>query len=172
MTPPLAWSPWHMTHFSAKTFAPSCGVPFPGGRLEPSGRIAMSHCLTSASEILRPRFGDSASATPVPSTRRRAAIDLRVDMLDLPFVVDAPGGDAVVVLVGEGERRGDRVLGLAALRDELGAQRLRGAGLVPGAAQDRGRLAVPLPRHDEAGERLRRDRALQRRLTPTLAAVG
>src|SRR5262249_5871991 len=124
------------------------------------------------SEIFRPRLGDSASATPAPSMTRRAASVLRVDMLDLPFAVDAPGGDAVVVLVGEDERGGDRILGLPALRDELGAQRLRGAGLVPGAAQNRGRLAVPLPRHDEAGERLRRNRALQRRLAPAFAAVG
>src|SRR5262249_9692532 len=139
-----------MTHFSAKIFPPSTAVPWPGGRLDPSGRIAMSHCLTSASEILRPRFGDSASATPAPPASRRAASSLRVDMLDLPVVADAPGGDAVVVLVGEGERGRDRRLGLAALRDEIGAQRLRRAGLVPGAAQNRGRLAVPPPRHAQA----------------------
>src|SRR5690242_19757091 len=120
----------------------------------------MSHCAISASESGRPSFGDSASAAPTPATSRRAASDLRVDMLDLPFAVDAPGRDAVVVLVREGERRRDRLLGLPALRDELGAQWLRGARLVPGAAEDRGRLAVPAPRHDEARERLGSDRAL------------
>src|SRR5882672_7346247 len=118
-----------MAHFSTKIFAPSTAVPCPAGRPVPFGRIAMSHCWMSASEIGRPSLGDSASAAPAPSTTRRAASDLCVDMLDLPFVVDAPGRDAVVMLVGKGERGGDRHLGLAALRHELGAQRLRGAGL-------------------------------------------
>src|ERR1700687_2006997 len=185
MTPPLAESPWQAEHFSAKILAPSCGVPWPAGSPVPFGRIAMSHCWMSASESGRPSLGDSASAAPAPSTRRRATRHLvvahvllgepaatspehalRVDMLDLPFAVDPPGRDAVVMLVGEGERCCDRRLGLAALRHELGAQWLRGASLVPGAAQDHGRLAVPPPRHDEAGERLWGHRPLQGGLTP------
>src|SRR5262252_3074563 len=131
----------------------------------------MSHPWMSASEIGRPRLGDSASAAPAPRTTRRAASDLRIDMLDLPFRIDAPGRDAVVVLVREGERRLDRRLRLAALRDEFGAQRLRIAGLVPGAAHEHRRLAVPAPRHHETGERLRLHRFLQRGLAPALAAV-
>src|SRR3981081_2294153 len=125
MTPPLAESPWQAEHFSAKILAPSCGVPWPAGSPVPFGRIAMSHCWMSASEIGRPSLGDSASAAPTPSTRRTAASDLCIDMLDLPFAVDPPGRDAVVMLVGEGERCCDRRLGLAALRHEVGAQWLR-----------------------------------------------
>src|SRR5215471_13027535 len=129
MTPPLAWSPWQEEHFSAKILAPSAGVPWPGGRPAPFGRIAMSHCWRSASESGRPRLGDSASAAPAPArARRRTAIGLRVDMLDLPFAVDAPARDAVVVLVGKGERRRDRLLGLAAGRHELGAKRVNDFG--------------------------------------------
>src|SRR5215471_18102508 len=107
MTPPLAWSPWQEEHFSAKILAPSAGVPWPGGRPAPFGRIAMSHCRMSASESGRPRLGDSASAMSAPpaSASRRTASGLRIDMLDLPFAVDAPAGDAVVVLVREGELR-------------------------------------------------------------------
>src|SRR5690242_4342656 len=126
----------------------------------------MSQCWTSASEIFLPRLGevegDCASATPAPptsATRRSARTflvahvlvgepaatspehALRVDMLDLPFAVDAPAGDAVVMLVGEGERRRHRLPGLPALRHEVGAQRLRVAGLVPGAAPEDRRLS-------------------------------
>ncbi len=75
------------------------------------------------------------------------------------------------MLVREAERVLHRLLGLAALRDELGAQRLRVAGLVPGAALQHRGAAVPAPRHAEAGERLGQHRRLQRRLRPALAAV-
>src|SRR5580704_2612472 len=97
---------------------------------------------------------------------------LRIDMFDLPFAVDAPAGDAVVVLVGERERSRQRLGGLAACGDELGAQGLRVAGLVPGPALQDRRLAIPAPRHGEAGECLVVDRPLQRRLAPAFAAVG
>src|ERR1700684_2608137 len=126
-TPPLAASPWHAEHFSANIFAPFAGVPLPGGRLVPSGRTAMSHCLMSASVSGLPRPGDCASAAPAPkaSARAVAAITLRIDMLDLPFAVDGPACGAVVMLIGEGERRRHRVHRFAPLRHEFGAQRLR-----------------------------------------------
>src|SRR6516165_12817571 len=116
--------------------APWAGVPLPGGRLVPSGRTAMSHCLMSASEIGLPSFGLGlcARAVPTVSATAQASSGLRIDMLDLPFAVDAPAGEAVVVLVGESERRRQRLPRLAARGDELGAQRLHVAGLVPGAA--------------------------------------
>src|SRR5262249_24175968 len=141
--------------------------------LVPSGRTAMSHALVSASEMVLPRPDVSArAADPNASVSATEMRRLRVDMLDLPFAVDTPGGDAVVVLVRERQRTGDRLFGLAAVGDELRAQRLTQAGFVPGAAHERDRLAVPTPRQGEARERLRVGRPLQRRLAPALAAVG
>src|SRR5262249_52267738 len=99
--------------------------------------------------------------------------NLSVDMLDPSFAVDAPAGDAVVMLVRERAGVGHRLAGLAARRDELRPRRLRVTGLVPGAAQQHRRPAVPAPRHAEAAERLRMLRlAPQGRLGPALAAVG
>jgi hypothetical protein len=72
----------------------------------------------------------------------RAINSLRVDMLDLPFAVDAPTGDAVVVLVDEGQRILDRPRALPAVRDDFRTQRLHAAGFVPGAALQDDRLAV------------------------------
>src|SRR5262249_12529698 len=115
---------------------------------------------------------DTAGATANANARRQPPRALRVDMLDLPFAVDAPAGDAVVVLVGEGQRGLHRLLGLAARRHEFRPQRLGVAGLVPGAALQHRRLPVPAPGHDEGGECLRVDRALQRGFAPALAAVG
>src|SRR5262249_56003516 len=111
--------------------------------LVPSGSTPMSHALVSASVMGLPRFGGSASAADpnatVSATEMRR---LRVDMLDLPFAVDAPGGDAVVVLVRERQRTGDRLFGLAAVGHELRAQRLTQAGFVPGAAPHPDPLAL------------------------------
>src|ERR1700730_9763898 len=162
--PPLAASPWQAEHFSANIFAPFAGVPLPGGRLAPSGRTAISHCFMSASVSGLPSPGDCASAAPAPkaSARAVAAITLRVDMLDLPFAVDGPACGAVVMLIGEGERRRDWVHGFAPLRHECGAQGLDVAAVVVSTAEERRRLAVPAPRHDEAREGLLVDRALQR----------
>src|SRR5579883_1159662 len=138
----------------------------------------MSHALMSASETGLPRFGDwlpglCAKLAPVSNARATAKANngLRIDMLDLPFAVDGPTGDAVVVLVREkqGARKG--LLGLAPRRHKLGAQRLHVPGLVPGAALQDRRLAIPAPRHLEAGERLVEDGRLQRGFAPALAAI-
>ena len=75
------------------------------------------------------------------------------------------------MLVGKAEHA-RHFLGLAAHGDEIGAQRLHGAGIVPGAAGQSRRLAVPAPRHGEARERFRAHRAFHRRFAPALAAVG
>src|SRR5580693_10798967 len=97
----------------------------------------MSHCLMSPSVSGLPRPGDCASAAPAPkaSARAVAAIALRVDMLDLPFAVDGPACGAVVMLIGEGKRRRDRIHRFAPLRHEVGAQRLNIAAVVVGATQ-------------------------------------
>src|SRR5207249_2598643 len=117
--------------------------------LVPSGSTSMFHPLMSASDMLLPRPGVSANAAD-PHARERTR--LRVDMFDLPFVVDAPGGEAVVVLIGECQRAGHRPLGLTTGSDELRAGWLRVAGFVPGAAKQDDGLAVPAPRHGEARE--------------------
>src|SRR5262245_51740891 len=141
--------------------------------LVPSGRTSMFHALMSASEMFLPRPGVSANAAdPNATESAKERTRLRVDMLDLPFVVDAPGGDAVVVLVGESERIGDRLAGLTARGHKLRPHGLRIAGLVPGPAEQGHGLAVPAPRDGEAREGLRVDRPLQRRLCPALAAIG
>src|ERR1700730_4339078 len=130
----------------------------------------MSQALMSASETGLPSPGLSASTGPAPSESARASAEsgLCIDMLDLPFAVDRPAGDAVVVLVGESQRGRHRLAGLAPRRHEFGAQRLGVAAVVPGAAlQDRG-LALPAPGHDEAGERLGIDGPLQRGFCPRL----
>src|SRR5882672_902030 len=155
---PLPASPWHIAHLATKIGAPCAAVPLPAGKPVPSGRMLMSQAVMSASEIRAPSPGVCASG-------------LSVDMFDLPFAVDRPTREAVVVLVGEAERI-RRFPGLAALGDELGAQRLHAAGLVPGAALQYHRPAVPAPGHAEARERLGQHRLLQRGLAPALAAVG
>src|SRR5260370_27668910 len=119
----------------------------------------------SASDSGLPRFGDgtpafcaTAALAPSASAAARANSGLRVDMFDLPFAVDAPTGDAVIVLVREQQRARERLLGLAPRRHEFGAQRLHVAGFVPRAALHNSLLALPSPRHLEAGERLVVDR--------------
>src|SRR5262249_40253924 len=134
--PPLPPSPWQAAHFSAKTRAPWTAVPLPGGRPVPAGMIAMSHGLTSASEMGFPSpgvWGNAALETRA-SARRAADGGLGVYMLDLPIAADAPARDAVVVLVGKRQWAFHGRLRLAAHGHELGARRLRVAAFVPGAA--------------------------------------
>src|SRR5882724_2152725 len=170
-TPPLPLSPWHRAHFCAKIFAPCAGVPPPIGRPVPSGWMLMSHAAISAGSSGVPRFGPAAKAAPDPRPSARAmAGSLCVDMFHLPFAVDRPAAEAVVVLVREGQYVRD-LLGLAALGHELGAGRLNVAALVPGAALQYGRTAVPPPGHAEPGKGLGEHRPLKRRLCPALAAV-
>src|SRR5215470_4189116 len=110
---PFAPSPWHIAHFAAKIGAPCAAVPLPAGRPVPSGRMLMSHAAISASEIFVPRPGDWAKAAPQQTKRAAAIVRSSVDMFHLPLAVDRPAREAVVVLVGEGERI-RRLLGLAA----------------------------------------------------------
>src|ERR1700716_3822937 len=79
-----------------------------------------------------PRFGPSANALPAPRTstsKTAEASKLRIDMLDLPLLVDRPTCDAVAMLIQDG-RNGWNFLQLAALRHELCASRLHVACLV------------------------------------------
>src|SRR2546427_1334444 len=155
--PPLPFSPWHRAHFCAKMRAPCAGVPPPTGRPVPSGWILMSQAAISAGSSGVPRFGpaEKAALEARPNARTMPG-SLCVDMFHLPFAVDRPAGEAVVVLVRESQHVRD-LLGLAALGHELGAGRLRVAGLVPRAALQDRRTAVPPPRHAEPGKRLGED---------------
>src|SRR4051794_31777707 len=105
--------------------APCTAVPLPGGNPVPSGIAAMSQAAISASVIGLPSFGVSAAIAAEPNGRTSAAANrvLRVNMLDLPVAADAPAGEAVVVLIGEGHRIGHRFLGLAPCHDEVLPQR-------------------------------------------------
>src|SRR5712691_5209359 len=137
--------------------APWPGVPLPGGSPAPSGAMLMSQSARSASVTSLPSPGVSAAiATPAVSTNAnetKSAKLLRIHMLGLPFVVDGPTRDDIHVPHREGGHR-DVDLGLAALGEHLGAGRLHVAGLVPGAALQDHRLAVPAPGHAEAGQGL------------------
>src|SRR3954468_16262710 len=134
--------------------------------------MLMSHGARSASVIGLPSFGPCAETAPtliskLAATRRA----LGVNMANASLLVDGPAGDRVEVLARErADRR--RFGGLPAHRDELGAGRLHVSALIPGAALQHSRGAVPAPRHTEARERLRQNRVLQRRLSPALAAIG
>src|SRR3954469_6385497 len=134
--------------------------------------MLMSHGARSASVMGFPSFGPCADATPtliskLAATRRA----LRVDMANASLLVDGPTGDRVEMLARErADRR--RLGGLPAHRDELGAGRLNISALVPRAALQHSRAAVPAPRHAKTRERLRQNRLLQRRLPPALAAIG
>src|SRR5580698_1995189 len=130
LDPPLPPSPWHwLQPCSTNTLAPCAALPLPGGRLVPSGSTLMSHALISASEIGLPRWGESAATASDPQERapnNASACGLRIDMLDLPAVLDAPSGEAVVVLVWKAEHVRNLV-GLAAYGDEIRTQRLHRA---------------------------------------------
>src|SRR5439155_9417654 len=105
-------------------------------------QAASSPCVTGV-----PRLGPAASAGPARSTRNR----LRVNMADSSRCIDAPARDAVVVLArehGDGRYAG----GLPAHCDDLGARRLYVALIVPGAALQDRRAAVPLPRDAKTRE--------------------
>src|ERR1700751_3831845 len=130
--PPLAASPWQAEHFSAKILAPCAGVPLPGGRLVPSGRTAISHCLMSLSVSGLPRPASCARAAPAARANARtdAARILRIEMFDRSCAVDCPAGDAVVVLIGESERGRDRSARLPAHGHKLGPERLHVATVV------------------------------------------
>src|SRR6266545_7702077 len=151
--------------------APCAGVPPPGGKPVPSGRMLMSHAAMSAGSIALPKPGPSAKAAPAANASAAAEIEtLRVNMFHLPFAVDAPAREAVVVLVRKAEHGRD-IPGLAALGHELCAGRLHVAGFVPRAALQYRRSAVPAPGHAEPGKGLGEHRRLQRGFSPALAAV-
>src|SRR4030095_3996501 len=154
--------------------APWAGVPLPGGKPVPSGKMLMSQAAISAGSIGFPRFGPWAKAglEPRESARTKAVIGiLRVKMFDLPLVVDRPARGAVIVLARKGGYERD-LRRLAAQGHDLSARRLHVTGLVPCAALQDRRAAIPVPGHAEPGESLTVDRFLQCRLRPALTTIG
>src|SRR5262245_40524820 len=143
--------------------APCAAVPLPGGRPVPSGWMLMSQAAISAGVTGWPRFGPPAMAADETNATNIAAIDRsRVDMSHLPFAVDGPASGAVVVLVRECQDRWD-CRRLTAVGHDLSARWLDVAALVPSAALQDCRPAVPLPRDAEPRKRLRQHRLLYRR---------
>src|SRR5450432_3118518 len=115
--------------------------------------MLISHSARSDWVIGLPSLGLCATATLVASTSAAtpaANVNLRIDMLDLALGIDTPTGDGVEVMA---RKTADprRLCGLAPPRHELFAGRLHVAALVPGAALQDRRSAVPSPRHAEAG---------------------
>src|SRR3984957_10605184 len=153
--------------------APWAGVPLPGGRPLPSGPTLMSQSARSASLTGLPSPGwVAAIAAPAKASASAptSASCLPVDMLGLPVAVDGPAGDDVHVPHREGGHR-NVDLRSATLGEHLLARGLNIAGLVPGAALQHDRLAVPAPGQAEAGPRLGEHRRIERGLGPALAGV-
>src|SRR5580700_2272356 len=136
--------------------------------------MSMSHGARSAGLIGLPRFGPAPNTTPGASVRPNStdtSTALCIRMCDLPFLVDRPARDPVVMMVFKRQQRRHRWQ-LAACCNEFRPRRLCVAVLVPSAALQDGWTAVPLPRHAKARERHAQHRLLQRGLAPALAAVG
>src|SRR3954466_7539796 len=94
----------------------------------------VSHAAISSCVIARPNLGPSTRVETVahaPSASAAAMpANLSVSMFHLPFAIDRPTGDGVVVLVLECGWRWRRVQ-FAALGHKLGTCRLRIAGVIP-----------------------------------------
>src|SRR3954469_18363711 len=120
--------------------APCAEVPLPLGSPVPSGRMWISHAARSAWFKAVPRFGPAANAGAASKTKRR----LGIDMAHASVRINGPARDAGLVLAREAKRRRS-ARRLAALRDAPRGGRLPVALVVPGAALQYRRAAVPLP---------------------------
>src|SRR5215510_12047770 len=174
LAPPFASGPWHTAHFAAYTRAPSAGVPLPGGRPVPSGKMLMSHADRSVAVMGFPSFGvcpNAALENSVSVRKIRNVRSLSVNIPYLPAAFDRPARNGIIVLAREsGHSRRPRRL--AAGRDKLRAGRLHIPGLVPCAALKDHGTAIPTPRHAESSECLALDGTLKRGLSPGLATIG
>src|SRR5712691_11294722 len=168
---PLPFSPWNAAHFCAYTGAPCAGVPLPGGKPVPSGRMLMSQAAISAASMDLPRLGPAARQPKLTAKINRAPVNLCVDMAYRPRAADRPAGHAVVVLAREGRDRW-YFRSLPPHRDDLGARGLHITRLVPCPALQYGRAAIPVPGDTEPRKGLAKHRCVQGRLRPALAAVG
>src|SRR6267378_653775 len=125
----------------------------------------MSQPAISAGVAARPMpYGLCASARAAHSsiaTASAASSSLCVGIGHLAVSSDTPRPDRVVMV--------DVIV--AAHREQFSQRGLNVAGFVDGAALDHRRLAVPMPRQAEAGQRPRQHRLLQLRLLPALAVI-
>src|SRR6266446_9868953 len=133
--------------------------------------MLMSQAAISAVSMGLPRLGPAARQPKLTANINRPPVSLRVDMAYRPRAVDRPAGHAVVVLAREGRDRRD-FRSLPPHRDDLGARGLRVARLVPCAALQYGRAAIPAPGDTEPRKGLAQHRFVQGRLRPAQAAVG
>src|SRR5439155_26361399 len=104
LAPPFASGPLHTAHFAAYTRAPSAGVPLPGGRHVPSGRMLMSHSDRSAAVMGIPSFGACPNAALEHSasvTKIRNVRSLSVNIPYLPDAFERPACNGVIVLARE-----------------------------------------------------------------------
>src|SRR5262245_64626731 len=120
----------------------------------------MSHGARSAGAIGCPKRGASAARTGAAAITTAAAIIATPAIrrsceriARLPFLVDPPAGDGVVVVLPA----------QPAVGDELRPRGLHHAGIVGGATLQQRRAAVPLPGGAKARERLRQHRLLDRK---------
>src|SRR5262249_27924470 len=128
------------------------------------GAVLISQAAISSGVATTPRWGLSANAELQTNASAEAARArrLRIDMLHLADVANAPARDAIEMI--------NRFA--AAIGDEGGARWLDIAGIVRRAALQDRRSAIPMPRHLEARQRHSQQRLLQHGRRPALAAVG
>src|SRR5262245_46625877 len=124
--------------------------------------MLMSQAAISAGAISCPNLGTCANAQGAKSMTMPAARRSSIDIVDLPFLVDAPACDGVVVVDAAQPTFGG----------ELSAGRLHHPGVVSGAALQDGGSTVPLPRRPKAYRSSRQDRGLQACGCPANSAVG
>src|SRR5258708_4742454 len=119
----------------------------------------------SAGVAARPMaYGLCACDGPAQASSHRANTAmqaLRIVIAHLAIGSNAPGPDRVVVIE----------IALAADREKFGQRRLDVTGFIDRAALNDGRLAVPMPREPEPGQRPRQHGLLQLRLLPALAII-
>src|SRR5262245_61739314 len=148
--PPTPLSPWQTAQLSAKTCFPCATVPLPGGNPLPSGLTSMSHSAISSGVAGRPKSHASTGETNESAIAPVRSALLVENISDPPGLADAPSLPRVVVKKCVGSGCGDERLSVG-LDIPL---------IVGRAADDPGRLTVPVPIHLEACLRLRQHRPI------------
>src|SRR3954453_15634513 len=145
---PAPFSPWQARHFSVYTASPCFGVPLPAGNPAPSGPTLRLHAAISCAVTTRPRSGPSAATAalePRMIAATAARTGLRVGMLHLALLGDAPGRDRVRMIKCAVATAGNHLL----------ARGLHVSGIIDRAALQNGRASIPAPRQTETGQRFR-----------------